>query len=124
MLDRPRVLVVDDDQMVARMIARALTSTCAVSLADDALDVLVRAADFDVIISDLDMPGMSGLMLMKALHAAHPHLSTRLVLVTGHTLSGKEHELLVASGASLLEKPFSLDQLLEICTRGDEAALQ
>jgi DNA-binding NtrC family response regulator len=91
---RPRVLVVDDDQLQRELVRDILAEqvevlTCAD--ADAALRVL-RAGPVDLILSDLLMPGRSGLELLQCVLRDHP--GTDFVLVTAH-----------ASVASAVEAP-------------------
>lgn len=102
-----RVLVVDDDVEVARATVSVLESLGArATLADSAaaaLAKLERATDFDVVLSDIVMPGnMNGIELARALQTLHPALP--VLLMTGHTPDLEEARR-VAAG--VLPKPFT-----------------
>jgi len=83
--DRPRVLVVDDEQSFAETIAELLGQNgfeaCAIT---DPAEALRRAAGdrFDAALVDLVMPRMSGLDLIERLHEVSPH--TQIAILTGH----------------------------------------
>jgi response regulator RpfG family c-di-GMP phosphodiesterase len=82
--NRPRVLCVDDDKSVLEGLSRALRTRYTVVTAlsgRGALDTLEDAEQpFDVVISDLSMPDMSGVELLREVRAAYP--STSRVLLT------------------------------------------
>lgn len=80
----PRVLVVDDDEALLRVHARALASKgYRVETARDG-SAAVRAFErtsFDVILSDIDMPGMDGIQLLERIRAHD--LDVPVVFITG-----------------------------------------
>src|SRR5512144_2530850 len=77
-----RVLVVDDQDDVRRMLLRMLGvsnhETLAASSARDALE-LARQHPFDLVVSDVQMPGMDGVDLLRALHELDPDLPVLLL---------------------------------------------
>ena len=73
---------------------------------------LLDAARFDAVVSDLRMPDMDGAMLWRHICERHPSLCTRLLFVTGDTLSPDAAESLRLSGCDGLDKPFSKADLL------------
>ena len=80
-----RILFVDDQILVARAFARSMRRHgFDVELSADAVDAFERACqeDFDVIVTDLAMPGTSGVQLIEQLVAAGVH--THYVLASGH----------------------------------------
>jgi len=81
-----RVLVVDDDRAVRKSLARLLERRgCVVAAArsgDEALVLLARAEPFDLLVTDQDMPGMTGLELARRAHESATDLP--VVLVTGY----------------------------------------
>ncbi len=70
--DHPSILVVDDEQAISRMITHALGRSGYVCMeADSAGEALTLLAShaFDVVITDIRMPGMSGIDLLKRIRA-------------------------------------------------------
>ncbi len=110
---RGRILVVDDEEPLARLICETLAedghATERVGDAPEALSLLARQ-DFDLIISDLKMPGMDGEELGRELERRKPGLSKRLLLTSGDTLDSRP-------GREVLHKPFDLDELRRIVRR-------
>lgn len=110
----PRVLIVDDEPVVARSLARALSRSCDVQVmtsANDALTQLEEDDDIDVILCDLMMPGMSGVDLHLVLRTRMPHLVKRLVFFTGGATTAAARAHVKESGVPVLQKPVALEQL-------------
>ncbi|HEU4631132.1 MAG TPA: ATP-binding protein [Gemmatimonadaceae bacterium] len=79
----------------------------------------VETASFDAVVCDLRMPVMDGVAFYRALRASRPGLASRVVMVTGDTLSGQGR--FDATGPVTLAKPFTFEQLeeaLETVLRG------
>lgn len=104
-----RVLVVDDDQGVNRAVRRMLTSYgCSVQCAYDggqALDDLGES-HFDLILSDVDMPIMSGIRLHEVVCEKHPTLKDRFIFMTAN------YGILPSLKAPFLLKPCGTESLL------------
>lgn len=112
--DRPRALVVDDDALLRRVVRSALVQggfdVAQVGTGRDALS-LATAYELDVIVTDLEMPGMGGLELLRALRDRQ--LDTPLVVMSGAPEARRE--LIIESGAfSFLAKPFGMEELLRV----------
>jgi CheY-like chemotaxis protein len=108
-----RILLVEDDRSVRAVLSHTLETNgfvvTAVNRATDALQA-VEQRDFDIVLTDAVMPGMSGPDLIEHLRTAHPHLSVVL-------MSGYAHEVFDESrlGAQLLlRKPFTTPELLAV----------
>jgi CheY-like chemotaxis protein len=107
-----RILVVDDEPDVLSLISDLLTADGhTVEAVDDARRVLakVAAAPFDVILSDMRMPGMGGPALHRALVETHPALAGHIAFMTGDTLD--TDEFFAQVGAPAVAKPFTHDAL-------------
>ena len=112
-LDGVRVLVVDDEPSVRRIMARALarygaTITEAHS-AHEALDLLANGTTVDAIVTDISMPGMNGIDLARTLRS-RGH-APPLLFVTGAELSDADRAQIDAMQARLLNKPFDMTEL-------------
>jgi len=111
----PRVLLVDDETLVRKVLAAQLNRAGYAVLAANggtaALELLDAGEKLDVVVSDLTMPGMDGLALIREVQARRPGLPA--VLLTGYAGDGAA---LAVSGAvsgtfSLLCKPVTAAQL-------------
>ena len=82
---------------------------------DDPVTALRLAADehWDLVVTDLDMPGMTGLELLGALRQAAPALP--VAVVSAHVLDGAPAGLL-GPADHYLEKPLRVDQLIATAT--------
>ena len=115
--ERKRLLVVDDEAPVLRLVARILaTENYDVSTADsgDAAMRLVQnpaVGPVDLLVTDLQMPGMNGRELAALVRKLNPHV--RVLYVTGFadTLFKGVQEL--GQAESFIEKPFGAEGLLE-----------
>jgi CheY-like chemotaxis protein len=105
---------VDDEaglrKAVARFLNRRGMQCRAVGDGAEALEVL-RFQDFDVIISDVRMPGMNGREFLDQLRATHPDRVRRLIFSTGDTFARDTADLLKESGVPSLVKPFDFAKL-------------
>jgi two-component system NtrC family sensor kinase len=112
--DGMSVLVVEDDIEVGRSATDALTelgyASTLVGNATDALEELGRhPRRFDVVFSDVVMPGMSGIDLAGEIRRRH--LDLPVVLASGYSQVLSQHG---SSGYELLQKPYSIEQLARI----------
>lgn len=115
-----RILVVEDEQIVAELYARALGNLGhRVEVATDGQEALqrLRAEPFDLVVSDVKMPGMDGVEFYEALRATHPGLAERILFITGDTVSRKTRHFLEESRKPHLSKPVDLEQLEDLVNR-------
>jgi DNA-binding NtrC family response regulator len=116
-----RVLVVDDFRQARESIADALRSAghqveCVAS-GSEAL-VQLASESFDVIVTDLQMPGMSGLELIRHLER-RPH-GAQILMVTAHATVASAVEAMRRGAFDYIEKPFDVEQLERLVTRAIE----
>jgi CheY-like chemotaxis protein len=110
-----RILVVDDEQVVARLICEALTADGhRVVQAQDREEALRHAEreEFDLVVVDHKMPGLSDETFGGELERRRPGLGRRMLLVTGDTVSQEPERTARRMGVDLLHKPFDLEDLL------------
>jgi len=83
--ERPVALIVDDDALVGRAIARLLRPEFEVVVVHSAAEALhaVRQRHFDIVLTDVVMPGMTGVQLFERLQETDPELADRVVFMTG-----------------------------------------
>jgi EAL domain-containing protein (putative c-di-GMP-specific phosphodiesterase class I) len=110
-----RALVVDDDEALREIHMRALTNKgYSVETAPDgsAAARAVDTASFDVILSDIDMPGMSGIQLLERVRARD--LDVPVVLITGSPSVETAVRALEAGALRYLVKPVELQTLVQV----------
>ncbi len=109
-----RLLVVEDDDTVRRMLVRTLESAgYEVHAAASGMDGLAWArrqrGQFQMLVTDVVMPGMGGRQLALELTAEFPHV--RVLYVSGYTENTIVHRGVLEGGVDLLAKPFSPSDL-------------
>lgn len=72
---------------------------------------LLECKDYDVIISDVEMPALNGVELYKMVNAHKPHLLAKFVFATGDALGGAYSSFFSSIDCPVLIKPFSFEQL-------------
>jgi len=109
-----KVLIIDDDKLVARSTARLLErhEVTVVTSARDALAELERGT-FDVVLCDLMMPGMTGMQLHEKLERLDRNLARRVIFVTGGAFTAEAREFLERTGNPCLQKPLGTTALEE-----------
>jgi PAS domain S-box-containing protein len=111
-----RVLVVDDEPAVGLAVRRVLREheVIVVSAAPAALELIAAGKEFDVILSDLMMPGMSGMEFYTVLAELDPRMAARVVFVTGGAFTPEANAFLDRIANERMEKPFHFKQLREL----------
>jgi PAS domain S-box-containing protein len=107
---RRTALVVDDEADIADTIRELLEREgFHVTVASDGAAALMALdrGEYDIVLSDLRMPGVSGPEMYERLAEVRPHLLARIGFVTGDTLGSSMDAFLRESGRPVLEKPFT-----------------
>ena len=110
----PSVLVVDDDAELAKSLQHYLSRTgCTVECCYTGEQALAKVVtkSFDVIVSDLRMPGMSGIELLSELQSQNR--TPPLILITAHGEVPLAVDAMRGGAFDFVEKPFEPDHLLE-----------
>ncbi|MFO0585058.1 MAG: ATP-binding protein [Anaeromyxobacter sp.] len=111
---RARILVVDDEALVGTVLARTLRcdhDVDVVTSARAALDKVESGERFDVVLSDLLMPEMTGMDLYAELRKRDPDYVRRMVFLTGGAFTPAAREFLEETKVVCLEKPFEVGAL-------------
>ena len=119
---RGRILVVDDDALVLRLVERSLSEehdvvTVAVTSAATALVLCTGGAKFDLILCDLIMPDMTGMDLHREIARVAPELLDRMVFLTGGAFTTRARQFLSELAGEHIEKPFDLASLRKLVRR-------
>ena len=116
--ERPRILVVDDEQAVRDLLSKTLTmADYDVDAADDGPSALdkMRAVEYDLLITDLKMPGMDGLSVIREARKLAPDL--RVIIITGYSTEASAIEAINLGVSGYLTKPFRLPRILAAAAR-------
>jgi len=115
-----RVLVIDDDAMVARSLRRVLAGHEVVVAEGGATALAILEADqgFDVVLCDLMMPEVSGMDVFEAVADRHVGLGDRFVFMTGGAFTPRARAFLDRVANERFEKPFDPNEVrLLVATR-------
>lgn len=115
-----RILTVDDSRTVRDMVTFTLKKAgFDVAEAEDgraALAVL-EGSKFDLIITDLNMPNMDGISLIKSVRSGSVHRAVPILILTTESDSTKKADGKAAGATGWLVKPFSPEKLVELVQR-------
>jgi two-component system, NtrC family, nitrogen regulation response regulator GlnG len=121
----PRVWLVDDDASIRWVLERALRnggmSARAFEAAEPALEALRRESP-DVLITDIRMPGASGLELLRRIRDTRPLLP--VIVMTAHSDLGNAVSAYQGGAFEYLPKPFDIDQAVALARRAAHAGMQ
>jgi putative two-component system response regulator len=119
-----RVLVIDDERIIRNLMVEILQmaghEVVNADTAEDAVAMLEERDDFDLVVSDVVMPGLSGLELLEAVRSRRASLP--VVLVTGAGTYDTLSEALTRGAAGLVTKPFSHHELQDAVAHALERA--
>jgi two-component system response regulator HydG len=109
----PRILVIDDDaaarESVCRLLSAAGHTAFAAATGEEGLEA-ARGGAFDVVLSDLQMPGLSGLDVLKRLR--DQHVDSVFIVMTGFGTVESAIEAMRLGAVDFMQKPFVRDELL------------
>jgi PAS domain S-box-containing protein len=112
-----RILIIDDEPSLRQIIARSLKrenfDVDAVSNGETGLALLNRG-NYDLILCDVRMPGLSGPDFYREVVELHPTMLGRIVFITGDTISPATRRFLEETKARWLTKPFELTDLMAL----------
>ena len=111
-----RVLVIDDETSLLDFLTRVLQREgYQVDAASDGETGLRHLAetDYELIVCDIRMPGLSGLEVYRKAQDQNPDLAQRFIFITGDSVSRATHRFLDETGAPYLCKPFGPSDLTE-----------
>jgi len=113
MSDKPRVIIVDDDSMLCSVFKEGLLASgyyCETAISGKSALELIGKTSFDVMVTDIIMPGMDGLELTEKAKKITSDLA--IIVMTGFQQE-ESYERAVAAGASdFIKKPFHVNELL------------
>src|SRR5688572_6540514 len=118
MKQHSKILLVEDDANIAGGLQKVMrTEGYEVVILDRGDEGLKRALqeNFDVVITDLKLPGMDGLELVKQLHQQKPKLP--IILITAHGSTETAIEATKWGAFDYVPKPFDVEELLDLTAK-------
>ncbi len=117
-LSTKRVLLLDDDVDYCDVLQAAIEwhGHYHLTVAHRGVDAVreIQAHDFDAIICDMVMPGISGEMFYVAVQRLKPHLCTRFIFLTAHADDPAVARFFAVVGGRVLHKPLETDDLIAV----------
>lgn len=109
------ILVIEDDPAQLRLMRRSLDSAFHVKLAEGALEAfsILESEPVDLIVSDIDLPGLTGLELCRRVKADANLRNIPIIFVSAMGTSEDRFKGLNIGADAYLSKPFRVDELIE-----------
>ncbi|HYR86555.1 MAG TPA: ATP-binding protein [Terriglobia bacterium] len=111
-----QILVVDDEIHITELIFDVLARQGArIDLANSGMEALeqIKKKNYDVIICDQRMPGLSGQRLYRLVESLNPELQSRFLFVTGDVVNDQTKRFFTQAGVQYIRKPFRIQELVE-----------
>ena len=109
-----KILIVDDEQFVRTLLENVLArrghEVVAVADAQQALATLADSSEFDLMLTDVVMPGMDGFDLLRRVRSAYPNI--KVIVLTGFARKQSISDFLLYGADEYLSKPFQVHELV------------
>jgi len=118
-----KILVIDDEELITKSLLRLLSAReYSVTVARSGTEAVkkVKDADFDLVVSDVRMPGLDGLDTIREIREHFRSLNKQSppeIIITGYADIGKHREARGMRIAEYLHKPFDNDEFLQAVQR-------
>jgi len=114
------ILVVDDDDVIRDTLCELFSADYSCQTADTAEDALAKleAQTFDVVLTDISMPGLDGRELLNKVTELYP--GTPVIIISGHSDQEQAQSLMSRGAFDYLLKPFRLEVVEESVKRAIE----
>lgn len=115
------ILVVDDDDVIRDTLCELLSANYSCQTANTAEEALAKlgAQGFDVVLTDISMPGLNGRELLEKVVELYP--GTPVIIISGHSDQEQAKSLMSRGAFDFLLKPFRLEMVEESVKRAIEA---
>jgi DNA-binding NtrC family response regulator len=114
-MNKPHILLIDDEAIALSNLTHVLKregyDVTACKDGEAGLEALERS-DFDLVLTDLKMPGIDGMTVLRQVHANHPDVP--VIMITGHATLDSAVEAMKAGAHHYLAKPFRLAEAREV----------
>lgn len=115
-----KILIIDDEELIIKSLAKLLDKNgfevFVAKKGDDAL-VMCEAESFDLIISDIKMPGMNGIKTVQSIYNMledQGKIRIPVIFITGYAEQNNQIKAKSLNPVAFLNKPFDINELLEI----------
>lgn len=107
------ILIVDDEEPIRRLLASYLSAhfTCVTAKSAEEAKKLLAAFSFNLVLTDITMPGASGVELCEYINTAHPN--TLVVIVSARLSEQSSGGVKLCHATDFIAKPFDLSQVLK-----------
>ncbi|MEK7775128.1 MAG: response regulator [Candidatus Zixiibacteriota bacterium] len=114
--DQHSILVVDDEDIIREFLFEVLHESYTVSTAVDGQDAIdkIKTGRYDLIITDLKMPKISGEELVRFVRQHEP--SSKVIVISGYSTLFSVSQSVDCGANAFLSKPFSIKQLMQTVT--------
>jgi excisionase family DNA binding protein len=115
---RPRVLIVDDEASIRDLLSKTLAlADYEVDVAPDGQEALdrLKTQAYDLLITDLRMPGLDGMSVINEARRLHPRLPA--IVITGFSTEATAIDAANIGVSGYLTKPFKVPKILEVAAR-------
>jgi len=114
-MNKPHILLIDDEAIALTNLTHVLKregyDVTACKDGEAGLEAFKRS-DFDLVLTDLKMPGIDGMAVLRQVHANHPDVP--VIMITGHATLDSAVEAMKAGAHHYLAKPFRLAEAREV----------
>ncbi len=110
----PRILIVDDEERFRQTMAKLLSvRSLQAETAGGGIEALEKlsAGNFDIVILDVKMPGMSGIQALEQIKKSNPFIE--VIILTGYASLDTAREITRLGAYDYLLKPYNLEELIE-----------
>lgn len=113
----PKILIVDDDEAIRGMLYDLLSERYKCNTASRAEEALqyIEGEKFDAILTDIGMPGLTGVNLLQRVQQHHS--DTPVILISGRGSEQDFQDLIDLGAFAYLTKPFNLDDVEQVIER-------
>jgi DNA-binding response OmpR family regulator len=119
-MDQKRILMIDDEKDFTEIVSTLLDfHNFKVDTINDPREAMgcLHKTSYDLVVTDLMMPGMDGFQLLDKLREDPKYHNTPVIVLSAKTLSDDERKKLLVSNVSFLTKPFEPNGLVEKITQ-------
>jgi CheY-like chemotaxis protein len=111
---KKKILVIEDEPIICRICARILgADNYSVDMAPNGAQAsrMIEKSEYDLCLSDVRLPEMSGMEFYRLLRESHPLLAEKTIFMTGDCISTDIQAFLEETGVRCILKPFTPDEL-------------